>query len=116
MSKMKLSDNTILEKVLQNIKQLEEFVADTTTFEKFSADEKTKHACTMVLINIGELLSHLSDGFKNSHPELPHAKATGLRNVAAHGYHRLKFEFIWETINKSIPELKKQIEKLLKEK
>jgi len=36
-----------------------------------------------------------------------------MRDVAAHGYKKLQFDYIWRTIKRDIPELEKNIKKLL---
>ena len=82
-------------------------------FEEFNADEKLKRATAMTLINIGELANHFSADFKQSQKDLPIRAMVDLRNVAAHGYHVLRFNDIWTTVKNSIPELKVKIERLL---
>ena len=110
---MNRRDRTVLEKVLKEIDCLNELIKDTKTFEEFDADEKTKRSCVMTLINIGELVNHLSKEFKESRKDIPFHAITGLRNVAAHGYLTLNFKLIWSTAQNSIPEFKSQIKNLL---
>ncbi|MDR0462199.1 MAG: DUF86 domain-containing protein [Christensenellaceae bacterium] len=107
-------DRTILEKTLKEINCLNTLLKGVKTFEDFDADEKTKRSVVMTLINVGELVKHLSDDFKESHNNIPFHAITALRNVATHGYLTLNFKIIWNTVNKSIPELKTQIADLLK--
>jgi len=53
--------------------------------DSFMADEKTKRAVCMTLINIGEMVKLLSDELKQSNPIVPWRAIAGLRNVTAHG-------------------------------
>ena len=39
------------------------------------------------------------------HPELPLAFAYQMRNAIAHGYFKVDFEIVWNTIQKDIPQL-----------
>ena len=106
-------DLTILKKILKEIDCLNNLTKDTKTFESFNADEKTKRSAVMTLINIGELVNHLSEEFKKAHRNIPFHAITGLRNVAAHGYLSLNFKLIWSTVKESIPEFKDNIEKFV---
>ncbi|GHT77879.1 hypothetical protein FACS1894104_0210 [Actinomycetota bacterium] len=45
--------------------------------------------------------------------EIPWKQIIGLRNVAAHGYSSLSMADIWKTISDDVPELKRNIERLL---
>jgi len=111
---MRERDLAILKKVLKEIDCLNNLTNDTESFASFDADDKTKRASVMTLINIGELVRHLSKEFKGTHRDIPFHAITGLRNVAAHGYLTLSFKLIWSTIKDAVPELKSKIEKLLK--
>ena len=84
----------------------------SVTFESFMGDEEKKRAVSMTLINIGELARLLSDGLKSSAKDIPFKEITATRNIAAHGYHALNFEYIWDTVKISIPDLKLKIEGL----
>ena len=110
---MNNKDFVILKKILLEIAYLEKIVTPMSSFEAFNADEMVKRATAMTLINIGELANHLSKDFQKSQKDFPIRGAVDLRNVAAHGYHVLRFKDVWTTIKTSIPDLKSKIEKLL---
>jgi len=106
---MKERDLTVLQKILKEILALEDIVRNIETFEEFESTEIHKRASVMTLLNIGELVHHLSLDFKRTHENIPFHAITGLRNVAAHGYLTLNFKLIWSTICESIPELKENL-------
>jgi len=81
--------------------------------EAFIADEKTKRAVCMTLINIGELVKLLSDEQKRDNPYIPWRSIAGLRDVAAHGYMTLRMEDIWETVSGDVIILQEQIGEML---
>jgi uncharacterized protein with HEPN domain len=64
------------------------------------------------LLVIGEAAAHLSDAYKDDHPELPWKRIIGQRNVLAHEYGEVLVERIWRVVRKNIPFL---IESLKKE-
>lgn len=63
----------------------------------------------MTLINIGELARLLSDKLKNSEKDIPFNEIIATRNIAAHGYFALNFEYVWDTIKVDIPDLKTKL-------
>ena len=86
-----------------------------TTYEEFAKSDKYYDAILMRIIVIGESINSLSNEFKEQHHDLPWHKAIGLRNQIAHGYVDIKPDVIWDTVKEDLPELEKQIEKILKE-
>ena len=84
------------------------------SYESFIADEEKKRAISMTLINIGELARVLTDDLKNKATDIPFKEITATRNIAAHGYHALNFDYIWDTVKTDIPDLEKKVKALLK--
>jgi uncharacterized protein with HEPN domain len=62
---------------------------------------------------IGEAANRLTDDFRSHYPEIPWSAIVGLRNVLIHEYDTIDLGRIWETIVKNIPELERQIRKVL---
>lgn len=62
---------------------------------------------------IGEAVYMLSEEFRKAHPEVEWDAIEGMRHVLVHGYYQIDPEQLWDTIDKDIPLLKPQIEKLL---
>jgi len=71
--------------------------------DDFLHDEILQHAISMSLITIGECANHLSDGFKDTHPEIEWVQIIAVRNIAAHGYWQLDMAQIWQAIEEDIP-------------
>ncbi|MCL2141167.1 MAG: DUF86 domain-containing protein [Dehalococcoidia bacterium] len=59
-----------------------------------------------MLAQIGELTTHISDEFKDTHLEIPWKDIRGMRNVAAQHYGNFSPKYLWQTINEDIPELR----------
>lgn len=54
---------------------------------------------------IGEAARHVSEEFREQHPEIPWLQIIGQRNVLAHDYGEILVERVWLTVAKSLPEL-----------
>lgn len=82
----------------------------------FLADSRTRRACAMCLVQIGDLGSRLrteAPDFVASHPEISWQEMRGLRNRIAHGYGDLDFNAVWDTLQDSLPTLIAQLEAIL---
>ena len=106
-------DNILLKKILDEANIITD-LTEGYDCDSFIADEKTKRAVCMTLINIGELVKLLSDKLKRDNTAIPWRAIAGLRNVTAHGYMTLRMEDIWETISEDVVVLKEQIRKLMR--
>lgn len=82
-------------------------------FNIFKEDVLYMNACALCLLQIGELVNHLSTDFKESSLEIPWRKIKGMRNVVAHKYGSLNAEITWEAIISDVPELKSKCMKIL---
>jgi uncharacterized protein with HEPN domain len=91
--------------MLEDAQDITTFYAEAGSFEVFSSDVKTQKAVIMSLLNIGELANHLPEEYREANPEIPWRRMIGMRNLAAHGYHTMSLNIIWETAQVFIPEL-----------
>ncbi len=83
---------------------------DGFELQAFLADERTKRAVCMTLINIGELVKNLSDEFRMAHNHIPWRAISGLRDITAHKYQTLRMEDVWLTATRDVPQLKKELD------
>ena len=105
-------DSVLLQKILDEANVIADMI-EGYNCDSFVADEKTKRAVCMTLINIGEMVKLLSDKLKSENTSIPWRSIAGLRDVTAHGYMTLRIEDIWETVSEDVVVLKKQINTLL---
>jgi len=75
------------------------------SIDEFKNDYAYRHACSMCILQIGELSAHLTDDFKRVYDEVPWKKIKAMRNVFAHTYRQMSIEQTWNTIKYSVPEL-----------
>jgi len=91
--------------MLDDARDIVAFSDEAGSLESFRENTMIYKAIVMSLLNIGELSTHLSDEFTVSHPEIPWKHMTGMRNIAAHGYHNMNLNIVWDTARTSIPDL-----------
>jgi uncharacterized protein with HEPN domain len=80
--------------------------------DDFLSDKKTQQAVIMSLVIIGEAATKVMDRyaeFAASHPEVPWRSMRGMRNRITHGYFDINPDMAWETVQKALPALLKQL-------
>jgi len=98
-------EQLILEHMLDDAFDVVKFVGEVGSVEAFASSNLYRKAITMSILNIGELAKKLPQDFKSKHTEIPWKQISGMRDVAAHGYHVMDDEIIWDVATHSIPEL-----------
>ena len=101
---------------------MQEDICDILTFinempySQFVNNVLVIKAVCMSLINIGELTKSLPWEFKQKHNEIPWKNISGLRDIAAHKYHTINVDIIWQVVSHEILPLKTFIENFLEKK
>lgn len=62
---------------------------------------------------IGEAVKNLPENFKRKSSDIPWEKIAGLRNILIHEYFGIDIKLLWNLLEKDLPNLKNQINKLL---
>lgn len=81
----------------------------------FANDPKTVDAVIRNLEIIGEAASKVPEKIKKEIPELPWKSMVGMRNKTIHEYFDVNVDIIWKTVKDDIPNLEKQINKVIKD-
>lgn len=81
----------------------------------YEADMAYQYACSMCIIQIGELVGQLSDDLKNERPEVSWKLIKDMRNLFAHDYARVDNEIVWDTLKNNIPDLREKCKSILDE-
>lgn len=110
----KRSQKLFLKDILESIERIESYTKGLS-YNDFLNDRKTIDAVLRNLEVIGEAVKNLSEKLKKLYPEVNWKRIAGMRDRLIHGYFGVDIEIVWETIQSRLPELKKQIEKILKE-
>ncbi len=110
---MKPEVYTWLEDIKRSIDEIFEFIPDKKDFKKFNKDLKTKKAVERNLEIIGEALNRIIKVV----PDIKISDSRRIidtRNRIIHGYDRVTPDILWSIVIKSLPVLKKEVERLLK--
>jgi len=64
---------------------------------------------------IGEAAARLTEATRSANPDVPWTEIVGMRNILVHQYFGIDIEAVWNAVEKNLPALKTQIERMLRE-
>ena len=85
------------------------------TLGQLTGDEKTFDAVMRNLEITGEAARQVEAGVKERYPEVEWRRIAGFRDVAIHAYPTIDEEVVWDIIERKVPELLGQVERILAE-
>ncbi len=100
--------------ILDAIESIESFV-EGMNLQEFLADEKTKSAVVRQFEIIGEAAKGVPEDIRRKYPDVPWHQMAAMRDVLIHTYFGVDYELVWRTIQERLPEVKVQIEYILKQ-
>ena len=103
---MNTKDLSAIRYILNYCEQIEETkkeFADSKT--SFTESSTFRNAVCLCLLQIGELVTVLSDEFKENQPEIQWRDIKLLRNIVAHKYGKIDYDIIWDICLSDVPEL-----------
>ena len=95
----------VLEHILEDSQDAIKFADEAGSIDVFSSNRMICKAVVMSILNIGELSKHLPQEYKTTHNEIPWKNISGMRDIAAHGYHIMNHKIIWDVVINHLPEL-----------
>jgi len=101
-----------LEDILEAINKIERYVQGMSK-EEFLLNDLVIDAVIRNFEVIGEAAKKLPAALKEKYSSIPWKDIAGMRDVLIHDYSGVKVEVVWNTIEKDLPELKKQIQEIL---
>jgi uncharacterized protein with HEPN domain len=83
------------------------------TKEQFLEDEVLTRAVVRSLEVIGEATKKLPADFRTQHPQINWNEIAGMRYILIHHYFGIDYDVVWSTINKDIPEINIELERII---
>ena len=108
-----LEDQIRLQHILDAIAEIQKYLT-SVDFLVFLENSMMRFACIKQMEIIGEASNHLSLELKSKFSVVEWAQIIGMRNVFTHEYFGIDSTLVWEIIKNDIPELKENIEQILK--
>lgn len=110
---MKRSPKIFLLDILESIEKIEKYTENYTD-RKFLGNDAIQDAVIKRLEIIGEATKNVPLKIRKEYPDIPWKKMAGMRDMLTHEYFGIVIKRIWDTTQKDLPKLKKQIVALLK--
>jgi uncharacterized protein with HEPN domain len=104
-------DEERMRDILEAIQRIERYA--NVDRSKFDKDDLIQTWMLYHIQIIGEAAAKVSPETQSANPEIPWKRIVAMRNVLVHDYFGIDLDEVWNTIQKDIPSLKSQIEKLL---
>ena len=108
---MKRDLRLFIEDILENINLIENSTKNLSKKE-FESDKLIIDATIRRLEIIGEAVKNIPASFRDKYPKIPWRDIAGFRDVVIHAYFGVVLDRVWEIIERDLPKLKKQIEKI----
>ena len=109
---MKRDYRVYLDDIAESIEKIENYTQGKS-WSDFERDTELQDAVLRRFEIIGEAVNHIPSEVKEKHPGVEWKKASGARNIFAHEYFGVNLKRVWDTVTKDLPELKKQIQKII---
>ena len=113
---MKSADRLVLQKMIDYCDDITDMVSEFgDSYEAFASRKSYQYATGMCILQIGELVTRLSDETKAAIPSIPWRMIRGMRNIYAHNYEHTKLITIWQTLSEDIPALRDALKAALEQ-
>ena len=102
---------------IKHIKDAIELILEYTkehNKSSFSSKKMVQDAVIREIELIGEAVKNITMKYRENYSEIPWNKIAGMRDKLIHGYFNVDIDRVWAVIVKDIPDLRKNIEKIIK--
>ena len=108
---MKKDPYVFIDHIRESIAAIEAYTQDVSQ-EQFLNNSQIQDAVCRRLEIIGEAANKLESEFTEKFPNIPWYEIIAMRNILIHEYFGVDPDQVWNTVQKDIPELKRQLEKI----
>ncbi len=98
--------------ILEAIERIEKYAEGGK--DAFEADELIQTWVVHHITIIGEACRSLPNEFQAAHANVPWADIIGMRNILVHHYFGIDVDAVWSVVERDLPELKLNVETILK--
>jgi len=93
---MRASGWDFIDHMIDDCNDILSAIKETPDLPSFIENRIINKSVTYSLLNLGELMKSFSESDIDLHPDIPWKRIIGFRDRAAHGYHSLNKDIIWE--------------------
>ena len=111
---MKKEPLIFIKHIMESIENIESFSKGLSK-NKFEKDRLKQSAIIREIEIIGEAVKNLPIEFTVKYPYVEWSKIAGTRDKIIHHYFGIDLDIIWDIIKHDLPDLKKEIKKILEE-
>ena len=90
--------------------------AEGRTRQDLDTDEMLALALVRLLEIIGEAAKYVPDEIQDAHSDVPWRQIGSTRNRLIHGYFSVDLDIVWAIIQKDLPPLVSQLERIIQER
>lgn len=88
-------------------------MAQGLTREHLDQDRKLNLALVRLMEIVGEAATRVPETFQQHHPQVPWRDVADFRNRLIHGYDTVDFDRLWNIIQRELPPLIAELERIL---
>ena len=105
-------DRVYLDNIVECMRRIGEYTQEGQ--EAFMQSTVIQDAVIRNFEVVGEATKQISPELRDQYPDVPWRQMAGFRDVLIHDYMRLNLNFIWKTVEEDLPDLRPQIEAILR--
>lgn len=105
------SDRERLQDIMEAIERIEKYAAQGR--QAFRDSELIQSWMIRHIQIIGEATARLTEEIRTAYSEVPWTEIIGMRNILVHDYFGIDVDAVWAAVEKDIPPLKAQLERML---
>jgi len=109
---MKTDQSVFLSHILDAIVKIEKYIQEIDE-EAFKINDLVQDGVIRQIEIIGEAVKRLSDDITSQSPQVPWQDIAGMRDKLIHDYFGVDIDTVWLTVERDIPELKKEIKRII---